>query len=62
MINSINYKGCEILPKFVIYPPDGSGRDIYIKKNNGGLLIAPKISKSIIGITKINGNIYEDER
>ena len=49
MINPLKINYCEIPPKTVHYPADGTGRDSYIKKNNGGLLISPRISKSIIG-------------
>ena len=51
MLNHLNMKSCELPPKGVHYLVDGTGRDSYIKKNNGGLLITPKISRSIIGFS-----------
>lgn len=55
MINNLKIHYCEIPAKTVHYPADGTGRDTYIKKNNGGLLISPRISRSIIGKTlKLN--------
>ena len=43
MLNSLKIKFCEIPPKTVYYQTDGTGRDSYIKKNNGGLLVSPRI-------------------
>ena len=50
MISRLKINYCELPPKNVYYQADGTGRDSYIKKNNGGFLITPKISKSIIGL------------